>query len=318
MNVVATSQKYYRITTLKKLIRKLFKKFELDPTVHFDVWICGYYPNGKEDTIKKHNPFACCHFCGFKRTVKDPTNVFKWLEFKVEDYEFEIGSEYHLYVKLCDINANFRHKEDSMSDFEEMFLDPEKIKGYYEILDKFRTFGRLDDYCRTINNDYDLYFFLRYFPQKDYDLLKPDEKVNIETCVLKGIENGELDFVPGYLFGEYSYAATWAVDYIEKFDSKEKIIEAIRQHALKSPLAQYYVSWYFHKYVILDNEENLNYYKNIFLKKKNLQSNDYSFLSSFIPGNKPAYAVFRDLIEKYENSKNIPKERRIRTVELPF
>lgn len=109
MNLVATSQNHYRITTLKKLIHKLFNKYKLDPTVHFDVWICGYYPNGKEDTIDKENPWACCHFYGYKRTKTDATDVFQWLEFEVEDYEFTITEkhEYWLFVKLCDINTNF-------------------------------------------------------------------------------------------------------------------------------------------------------------------------------------------------------------------
>ena len=108
MSLVTTSQKHYHVTTLKKLIQKLFKKYTLDPTVHFDVWICGYYPNGKDDTINKTDPWACCHFEGYERT--DGNDVFQWFEFEVEDYEFEITetSEYHLYVKLCDIKANFR------------------------------------------------------------------------------------------------------------------------------------------------------------------------------------------------------------------
>lgn len=107
MKLIATSKKYYRITTLKKLIQKLFKKYQLNPTTHFDVWICGYYPNGKEDTINKDDPWACCHFEGYERT--DGNDVFQWFEFEVEDYEFEITEtpEYHLYVKLSDINANF-------------------------------------------------------------------------------------------------------------------------------------------------------------------------------------------------------------------
>ena len=109
MSLVATSQKYYRVITLKKLIQKLFKKYKLNPAVHFDVWICGYYPNDGEDTIDKDNPWACCHFYGYKRTKFDSTDIFQWLEFEVEDYEFEISeeSEYWLFVKLCDINADF-------------------------------------------------------------------------------------------------------------------------------------------------------------------------------------------------------------------
>lgn len=108
MSIIATSKKYYRLVTLKKLIQTLFKKYNLNNDIHFDVWICGYCPNGKADTIKKDDPWACCHFESYERT--DGNDVFQWLEFEVEDYEFEITEtpEYRLYVKLCDINGNFR------------------------------------------------------------------------------------------------------------------------------------------------------------------------------------------------------------------
>ena len=103
-----SSNKHYRIVTLKQLIKNLFKKYKLNAGVHFDVWICGCYPDGKEDRIDKDNPWACCHFYGFNNTKIDSTDVFQWLEFDVEDYEFEIANEYWLCVKLCDIDADFR------------------------------------------------------------------------------------------------------------------------------------------------------------------------------------------------------------------
>lgn len=109
MILSAKSKKRYRITTLKRLIQRLFKKYKLNPTVHFDVWICGYCQNEKDDIIDKDNPWACCHFNGYKKTKVDATDVFQWLEFEVEDFEFVITEkpEYWLYVKLLDINANF-------------------------------------------------------------------------------------------------------------------------------------------------------------------------------------------------------------------
>ncbi|MDE6060500.1 MAG: hypothetical protein K2G31_03420 [Clostridia bacterium] len=111
MSLVASSQKHYRIITLKQLIQQLFKKYKLSTDVHFDVWICGYYPNG--NIINKDNPWACLHFFGFNDEKIDGTDVFQWLEFDVEDFEFEITYEYRLYVKLCDINANFKRRIDN-------------------------------------------------------------------------------------------------------------------------------------------------------------------------------------------------------------
>lgn len=92
----------YKIVTLKKLIKFLFKKYGLKKNTHFNVWICGYYENEEADIIDSDNPFYCCHFNKFKRS-KDGTDIFQWLEFDVEDYKFEANSEYRLYVKLCSI-----------------------------------------------------------------------------------------------------------------------------------------------------------------------------------------------------------------------
>lgn len=97
--------------SLKDLIQYLFKEYKLSSTAHFDVMICGYCSNEKVSVLDKDNPWACCHFYGYERTKTDVTDVFQWLEFEVEDFEFEIRiSEYWLYVKLVGINADFRRR----------------------------------------------------------------------------------------------------------------------------------------------------------------------------------------------------------------
>ena len=91
--------------TLKQLIQRLFKTQNLNKNTHFDVWICGL--NGRSE-IDKDNPYFCCHFNDYKNS-KDGTNIFKWLNFAVEEYKFEIinfPEEYHLFVKLVDINRS--------------------------------------------------------------------------------------------------------------------------------------------------------------------------------------------------------------------
>lgn len=93
--------------TLKQLIQKLFKKYVLSSDVHFDVWICGEDNNG---VIDKDNPFSCCHFFGYEKSQPvDGTDVYKWFEFEVEDYKFEIIElpQYWLFVKLDGINKRF-------------------------------------------------------------------------------------------------------------------------------------------------------------------------------------------------------------------
>lgn len=94
--------------TLKQLIQRLFKKYKLSPDVHFDVWICGVDNN---EVINKENPFDCCHFNSYEKSKpKDYTDIYRWLEFEVEDYQFEITElpQYWLFVKLDGINKPFR------------------------------------------------------------------------------------------------------------------------------------------------------------------------------------------------------------------
>lgn len=169
------------------------------------------------------------------------------------------------------------------------------------------------NYFREIPDEYNLSFFLRFFPKSYYGaVLKPQHKKNIESCVLQGIENGKLNYLTGKVSGTYSYAATWAVDCIDQFDSKEQIIEAVRQHALKSSLSQNYAIWYFHEYIVFDRVENISYYKNIFFKRKKLRKIDYQLLRLFISSKKSLlYNDFCNLIDKYERTRNLTKEERL-------
>ena len=174
-----------------------------------------------------------------------------------------------------------------------------------------------DCFCE-IPDEYNLSFFLRFYPKKYYGVLKAEHKANVESCVLEGIVNGKLNYMTGKTSGKYSAAATWAVEFMDQFDAKEQIIEAVRQHAIKSPLAQNYAIWFFHDYVRLDREENLIYYKNQFRSKKNLRKTDYSFLRLFISDKRDKlYDDFGDLINKYELAKNLAEAGRL-PYEFPF
>jgi len=168
------------------------------------------------------------------------------------------------------------------------------------------------DCFREVPNEYKLYFFLRFFPKNYYYALGAVHREKIESCVLKGIANGKLNYITGKTSGTYSVAATWAADFIEQFDAKEQIIDAIRQHAIKSPLSQNYSIWFFHDYVTLAKQENLSYYKNAFHNKKNLRTIDYEFLRLFISDKRnQLYAEFGNLIDLYERTKNVAQEKRI-------
>lgn len=111
-SLITSYKKHYRVITLRQLIQQLFKKYNLSEDVHFDVWICGYCQD--ENKIDKDNPWSCCHFYGFNDSKIDGTDVLQWLEFDVEDFEFEISYEYWLYVKLCDLNSNFKQRANSL------------------------------------------------------------------------------------------------------------------------------------------------------------------------------------------------------------
>ena len=87
---------------LEQLINKLFKKHHLNQNRHFDVWICDY-ADENQSIIDRDNPYKCCHYYG-SDSPRDSTDIYKWLKFEVEDYEFEItGNEYWLFVKLDDL-----------------------------------------------------------------------------------------------------------------------------------------------------------------------------------------------------------------------
>lgn len=168
-----------------------------------------------------------------------------------------------------------------------------------------------DCFCE-VPDENNLYFFLRFFPKKYYCALRAEYRENIESCVLKGIANGKLNYITGKTSGTYSVAATWAADFIEQFDTKEQIIDAIRQHAIKFSLSQNYAIWFFNDYVNLDNQVNLSYYKNTFRNKKKLRAIDYEFLRIFISDKRnKLYAEFGDLIDLYERTKNLAQEKRI-------
>lgn len=180
------------------------------------------------------------------------------------------------------------------------------------IYDEGRLIKIFYDCFSEIPDEYNLYFFLRFFPKNYYYALRAEHRENIESCVLKGIANGKLNYITGKVSGTYSGAATWAADFIEQFDAKEQIIDAVRQHAIKSPLSQNYAIWYFHDYVNLDKQVNLSYYKNAFHKKKKLYAIDYEFLRLFISDKRnKLYAEFGNIIDLYERTKNIAQEKRI-------
>lgn len=161
------------------------------------------------------------------------------------------------------------------------------------------------------------YLFSEY--AKLYSLLDESVWQKVENCLLKGISNGKLDYTTGKITGKFARAATWVEGNIDLFFQKDEMIEIARLHALKSPLAQNYSVWYFHKFVRLDDKENLEYYKSIFHKKKKLQANDYSFLRVMISDKtSELYTVFRDKIERYEFEHIKPEKRIPEISELPF
>lgn len=71
--------------------------------MHFEVWICDYFDE-TQSKLDRNEPLVCCHYEGYPSS-QDGVEIYKWLRFEVEDYEFEITDryEYHLFVKLVDL-----------------------------------------------------------------------------------------------------------------------------------------------------------------------------------------------------------------------
>lgn len=104
--------------------------------------------------------------------------------------------------------------------------------------------------------DSDLSKMFHFFAKHFYDNLKKIVKIHVEDIVKKGIENGVC--VDGKSRGDNAATATWAVDYIDLFITKNDIIKTIRKRFLNSEESSEYIQKFFGKYVNLENAEILN------------------------------------------------------------
>ena len=96
------------------------------------------------------------------------------------------------------------------------------------------------------------HFFAKHF----YNGLKKVVKIHVEDIVKKGIENGVC--IDGKSKGDNAATATWAVNYIDLFVTKNEIIRIIRNRFLSSKESSQYIQKFFENYVNLEDDEMLN------------------------------------------------------------
>lgn len=107
-------KRHFMDDRLITLIRELNKKYDFSKVFDYNIWICGY-ADEDETEIDTDHPFFCCHYYERKdrEFYLDPTSVFPWWYFDVEDYLLEVGMDESgiiltvwLHVKLVEISKD--------------------------------------------------------------------------------------------------------------------------------------------------------------------------------------------------------------------
>ena len=115
---VSYQKKHFMDNRLITLIRKLTRKYDFSKVFDFNIWICGY-ADEDETEIDTDHPFYCRHY--YEKNDElfylDPTSVFPWWYFDVEDYILEVGTDktgviqtVWLHVKLVEISKDPRRR----------------------------------------------------------------------------------------------------------------------------------------------------------------------------------------------------------------
>lgn len=165
------------------------------------------------------------------------------------------------------------------------------------------------DLAQTHGGD-GLAMFFHFFGEKFFDNLKRVVRLRIEDIVFQGIESGWIDLDTWETKGHNAATATWAVDFIDRFEMKGKIEELLFQKAIKSEKERRYTTEYFNKHISLYNEEILHKLAPMINERISWHKGTYEFVREFIVDKScEIYDLFEDGIKTYEEKNVEPKHR---------
>jgi len=146
--------------------------------------------------------------------------------------------------------------------------------------------------------------------------LKKVVKLRIEDLVYQGIKNGKI--VDGKIIGEYSIMATWADDFIQIFETKQKCKTIICNNALLGKEYCDYIWQNFFSYINLRNEDVISFMDTILVNKSGWNKNMYNYVRRFISDKTDSlYKHYQTKIISYE-IKNVNSKDWIPEIFIPF
>lgn len=193
-----------------------------------------------------------------------------------------------------------------------------KTKYFIQCLIKKLTADEKNAFINKINTDlaqthggYSLSMFFHFFGEDLFDSLKRVVKLRVEDIIYHGIKNAVVDLKDNDILGDNAQTATWANDFIEKFESKNKIKNLLFDKATSTKAQRDYVLKYYEKYVSLFDKDILEKLAPFIKRKISWSSGTYEFVREFIDDkNSPIYQLFKDGIDEYEE-KYLNEEERI-------
>ena len=170
--------------------------------------------------------------------------------------------------------------------------------------------NKLNTDLAQTHGDGGLAMFFHFFGEAFFENLKRVVRLRIEDIVLQGIESGWIDPDTGETEGRNAVTATWAVDFIDRFETKGKIEEMLFQKVIKSDRQREYALEYFEKYVSLYDEDVLTRLTPCIKQKISWDEGTYNFVQEFIWDRRSdVYKLFKSGIDKYEEENVYPTDR---------
>lgn len=170
--------------------------------------------------------------------------------------------------------------------------------------------NKLNTDLAQTHGDGGLAMFFHFFGEAFFENLKRVVRLRIEDIVLQGIESGWIDPDTGETEGRNAVTATWAVDFIDRFETKGKIEEMLFQKVIKSDRQREYALEYFEKYVSLYDEDVLTRLTPCIKQKISWDEGTYNFVKEFIWDRRSdVYKLFKSGIDKYEEENVYPTDR---------
>ena len=177
----------------------------------------------------------------FVRDSKQPVLVEDWLEFVFDDnfnntkeyaeivlQEIPEKKRYELFVSI--FRYRERAKQNLLNNLVNELMNTIKSEELHEFLDNL---NKELLYCSDNKN---LRMFLSLFPPEKWECLIPLTKLKIEHMVQKSLEQGMMFYEYNgsgynqeqeYIINSQGILSTWAVNYINYFETKEKFLKML-------------------------------------------------------------------------------------------